>query len=224
MIESKKKSPDAVHSFHERYYSGGSDNFGADKVHFGGEIHMYLAQTMFFFIQAVATGAKAMSPVCKVSSNSILHTPSEKVKIAREHGTDPASSLFCSRTLSDHDSTRAYHKLQKQLHERINNNAGGSDGVSLSGIWNLLEDRPGKYGWIAEPSTEPRKQTRGQDIVMFPVQLSHSGFITFEYMHSYENAGKVLLSLTQASHEEDSPGSIHCEGTNLPLLSPGANF
>ena len=49
------------------------------------------------------------------------------------------------------------------------------------------------------------------------MQLSKSGFITFEYMHSFENAGKVALYLTQST--VTSANAVHCDGIRSPQLS-----
>jgi hypothetical protein len=83
--------------------------------------------------------------------------------------------------------------------------------------WSLKSDRPHKFGFIIEKSSrfimENDARTTTTNVtnvtnvindddgesIYFDVKLSHIPQITIEYMHSYENAGRVVISLEQIS-------------------------
>ena len=59
--------------------------------------------------------------------------------------------------------------------------------------WALVQDRPGKYGWVIKSSGGDEEG----DTIRFNIELSEHPMVLMEYMHTYENIGIVSVSIEQ---------------------------
>lgn len=71
---------------------------------------------------------------------------------------------------------------------------GLSDLTESLGDWALIEDRPGKFGWVIHQENYDESRAT----IVFNVSLSSHPHISIEYMHTYDkNAGSVQVTLIQ---------------------------
>jgi hypothetical protein len=161
-----------------------------------------MANAIFYAMHVLAVGATAMKPYCEDAAKSRPHAsisgfPSAAAEKYR--WLDPNES--CPRGfISEYDSAKAFLELSS-------NAARDTQG------WQLVQDRPGKYGWIIDGWTG----LKDRDTLRFDIQISTHGSISFGYMHTYENAGFVHLFLDQSAPTK----SKACVGGRAPTFQPG---
>jgi len=82
-----------------------------------------------------------------------------------------------------------------------NRTIAGAMGNNKDSDWALIQDSPNKYGFIIEKSTG----NKHKNTIYFNLKLSEQSVytqITIEYMHTYENAGKVKITLLQQNKQD----------------------
>ena len=72
----------------------------------------------------------------------------------------------------------------------------GSVRTQPEGSWKLLEDRPGKYGWVVMKSTNVTNHQTSSLIFSFPANnhtMKRTIVFKFHYLRTYQNAGRITV-------------------------------
>jgi hypothetical protein len=129
---------------------------------------------------------------CGDQSSALHHNPSPQAKAFRAtmnpFATCPHGSL-------------AYYDSDELFEMGLDVNHMGRNEQSH---WDIVQDRPSKFGFIIEKSSDDSSggggggvENNDSDSLRFNLTFSETPFVTLEYMHSYENAGKILISIEQ---------------------------
>jgi len=172
-------------------------------------VHRLVAETLFYFTTVSAKAASTMKPFCEKNQETFKHALPSSSAIRLRPFLDPYKA--CPEGALVHYSSKII--------------AGQNDkAVSLLGpdneasAWRLIEDRPGKWGWILNTATgDPTRDT-----LNFNLTLGAAPLISIEYMHSYEGVGKVLLTLKQQGGSLLGAQLAKPLGTASSTVSPGA--
>jgi hypothetical protein len=137
-------------------------------------VHASIAQVVYYYLQ-VSNAAYAHS--LTFSGAGYSESPSADALLFRQK-LDPFVSCL-NGVLSLFDSRALF---------------GLPDRTELLGDWALVEDRPGKFGWVIQQDIHDSSRAT----IVFNVKLSSRPHISIEYMHTYDkNAGSVQVYLLQ---------------------------
>lgn len=165
-------------------------------------IHASIAQVVYYFLQ-VSSAAYAHFLLNSVAGYN--ESPSADAILLRQK-LDPLASCL-DGVLSLFDSRALFGLL---------------DRTELLGDWALVEDRPGKFGWIIQQEN----YNLSRATIVFKIKMSSRPYISIEYMHTYDkNAGSVQVYLLQdglPAFKANSEG-ITSPNVGNKHLSPGSS-
>jgi len=211
-------------------------NWGPN-LHPSTKVHVLMAETLFYFTRVLVSGADAMvadpSRPCDDSTPTASKYPAPSAALGPRDGSGSYGfSPWAAKVQRFFDPTADCPDGMLKFYDAKEQIAGNSwNGVQASernaSNWRLKEDRFDKFGWIIDAGTGDDR-----DVIEFPV-LFHvpGGRLTVEYLTTYENAGRVEVSLhvdwerspgvveailATASPVHDGSGTVH-GSVNLSL-------
>jgi len=151
-------------------------------------IHNLIAETAYYFLAVEVAAATVMMPTCKERGATFKRAL-------------PSASAMRLRSILDPHSSCPKGPLAQYSSAAIFA-SGAAVGPNTLSHWAVLQDRPGKFGWILEGASGDYIS----DTISFNLTLSaENPHVTVGYMHSYEGMGAARFTLTQGPSQEELP-------------------
>lgn len=199
-------------------------------THPGYPVHGLIAEVVFYSIHLMAESTRLTVPHCqegKSSDSSLVKSNNDwkqASKFAQAQSPKLNHMAFCGSygPLSEYNSEELYlkHINSEGAKEAIDLNMFGDNAHS---DWKLIQDRPHKYGFIIEKSpSDPSDDKRS--ILRFNIKINLKPRISIEYLHSYENAGKVQVSIEPSSRKSNRSSKSNVVIEDPSKLVPGTSI
>jgi len=154
-------------------------------------VHVLMGEVLYFATRMLSVAVDAQQPLaCASSKPAAKLTPPDGTTWAAKARRFYDPHVVCP------DGVLVFHGAKDDFEAKklglplLGEKTQVDDGVSSD--WKLAEDRPDKFGWVIEKAS--RNATL--NTIMFPVKFHYpGGQISFAYLMTYENAGKVEISL-----------------------------
>jgi len=155
--------------------------------------HALIAQVLHHFIHVQVAAARSVLTAC--SSNT-----SDALNFQRQLPSPFA--LAMNSVLNPHrlcPKGPLTEVVSAVLYKVDNNDAIYAMGPNANTKWKLVEDRNDKFGFVIEAASG----NHTFDTLSFDINISSTAALSIEYMHTYENAGRIDLKLEQKSNQKN---------------------